>query len=464
MPRLTLGGKSFVSFYDKGDMPYYDFANYSLKPLKIKENGLEIVYRTPEHYFQAQKIVHNDPVEQHRLRKEFNQKQVTPDQARVGIKTDHPLTQAQINSWNNGGAVTAMLNVIRARCKEDLAFKQLLDNTKNEPIVEDTVGLGKRKDDIWGCGLTGNGTNLLGICLMQVREENRSKDASAARKIADDLYAEIQKLLVNHLQAHPRPDGKLLQNNGVELAPAQNSQAPKPPQPPQPPQPTRAAEIKSTPLPPSLSAPDKNNPPAMAAMEILGKKADQRFLVSYSKDWTTVSEIKTNATFKDCNSPEEKTKHIKKLESMILAFQAGRPRDQVNSPILITGTDPDNRAILAELCKLHHLPYQCKDSLKANDPLHNIIRKVADESFHHYKNYLPEKMQPMPEKFNMPNSGLRYLKAPPPPPQKPEPKTNNDGTEPKKDLATQLQEKKGQLKKTKSDDDDNYQAIPNPKK
>ena len=53
---------------------------------------------------------------------------------------------------------------------EELAAKLL--STGNSKLIEKTSG-----DYYWGCGTNGTGKNMLGVILMQVREELRASRA-----------------------------------------------------------------------------------------------------------------------------------------------------------------------------------------------------------------------------------------------------------------------------------------------
>ena len=63
-----------------------------------------------------------------------------------------------------------MLDALRAKFSQHAHLRQLLVGTGRSELVEHTVN-----DCYWGDGGDGTGRNRLGVLLMQVRDELRSK-------------------------------------------------------------------------------------------------------------------------------------------------------------------------------------------------------------------------------------------------------------------------------------------------
>ena len=135
---------------------YGAFSNFA--PFGLVMDG--VAYKTSEHYYQAQKTLDPDLQEQIRL-------QPTPKLAKelaqtVPLRPDWEAIKYDI-----------MKQTLLAKFSQMRSLQELLVSTGDEEIVEASP-----KDYIWGCGKDGTGQNLLGKCLMEVREILR--DASHA--------------------------------------------------------------------------------------------------------------------------------------------------------------------------------------------------------------------------------------------------------------------------------------------
>ncbi len=72
-----------------------------------------------------------------------------------------------IDGWDDK-KFNIMKNIVRAKFSQQESFKQLLLDTGDEELIEDSP-----IDYIWGCGADGTGSNWLGKALMEIRSEFR---------------------------------------------------------------------------------------------------------------------------------------------------------------------------------------------------------------------------------------------------------------------------------------------------
>lgn len=70
-----------------------------------------------------------------------------------------------VPNWNNIKN-DRMKQVLREKFTQHEDLKEKLLNTKNSILIEES-----KTDAYWGCGKNGKGKNMLGILLMEVREE-----------------------------------------------------------------------------------------------------------------------------------------------------------------------------------------------------------------------------------------------------------------------------------------------------
>lgn len=189
-------GLTYYSFYDKRDAkgradPNFIFSNYwpESKPLTV--GGIE--YRTPEHYFQAQKF----PVGSREHSAVLNTKSADDARNKAGELFKDESAKAR---WFDGGDYEAMLNVVKERLKQDPKFKKELMSTGSGYILEDTYKgppTGGPADKKWGGGADGMGENLLGMALMEVRNEELGVqvDIVALRKQAQVEREQLDKMI-----------------------------------------------------------------------------------------------------------------------------------------------------------------------------------------------------------------------------------------------------------------------------
>ena len=117
-------------------------------------------WSTSEHYFQAQKF--SDAGYQKKIRQTMSPMIA----ARLGrsravpIRTDWETVKDDI-----------MRTAVRAKIYAYPELIRLLMSTGDEILIERTT-----KDHYWGCGTSGDGKNMLGVILMEIRADLRRGD------------------------------------------------------------------------------------------------------------------------------------------------------------------------------------------------------------------------------------------------------------------------------------------------
>jgi ribA/ribD-fused uncharacterized protein len=137
-----------IYFYD-ANKQYGELSNFY--NAKITYDGL--VYPSSEHLFQSLKCEEYQKREMVRLAP-------TPDESK-SMARRFPIRK----DWDNikDGI---MLTCLRLKFKYNTGCRNVLLSTGSKYLVENTT-----KDVYWGCGSDGNGKNMLGKLLMQVRDE-----------------------------------------------------------------------------------------------------------------------------------------------------------------------------------------------------------------------------------------------------------------------------------------------------
>jgi hypothetical protein len=141
-----------INFYRTGD-DYGSFSNFAPYPIEVGGK----VWPTAEHYFQAQKFAGTEHEE--RMRLERSPMVV----ARMGRDRDKPLRL----DWE---AVKddIMRKAVIAKFTQHAEIRAQLLDTGDAKIVEHTAN-----DSYWGDSGDGSGRNMLGLILMEVREQIR---------------------------------------------------------------------------------------------------------------------------------------------------------------------------------------------------------------------------------------------------------------------------------------------------
>ena len=139
-----------IYFYTAG-ADYGCFSNFS-------QHGFELdgkYWKTSEHYFQAQKFAGTEYED--KVREARSPKQA----AELGRRRDFPLR----DDWETVKDDVMRRAVLKKFQTHD-EISYILLETGDEHIVENAPG-----DYYWGCGKDGTGKNMLGIILMEVRDQ-----------------------------------------------------------------------------------------------------------------------------------------------------------------------------------------------------------------------------------------------------------------------------------------------------
>ncbi len=145
---------SVIKFYQTAGQ-YGGFSNFSRHPVKLKGK----TWPTSEHYFQAQKFI--DTPHEEELRKIVR----PSDVAKAGRDRSRPLRR-DWESVKDG----VMREVVLAKFSQHPELKETLLGTGDAKLIEHTVN-----DSYWADGGDGSGKNMLGIILMEVRQQLRDE-------------------------------------------------------------------------------------------------------------------------------------------------------------------------------------------------------------------------------------------------------------------------------------------------
>ena len=143
-----------IRFYRLNE-PFGEFSNFA--PFQIKARGK--VWRTAEHFFQAQKFAGTDHEETVRR---ASSPMVA---ARLGRSRKQPLRK----DWE-GVKEDIMREALAAKFRQHAELKNLLLSTGDAVLIEHTAN-----DRYWGDGGDGTGRNRLGHLLMELRTSLRAE-------------------------------------------------------------------------------------------------------------------------------------------------------------------------------------------------------------------------------------------------------------------------------------------------
>jgi ribA/ribD-fused uncharacterized protein len=144
-----------IYFYGTKDEHGY-MSNFAAYPIVI--DG--VVWPTTEHYFQAMKFVGSEHVE-------LIRKCASPaTAARMGRSRKRPLRA----DWERVKDDVMRLAVWQ-KFLQHPAIAALLLATGDAKLVEKTT-----RDTYWGCGTRGDGKNMLGVILVEVRQRLRERE------------------------------------------------------------------------------------------------------------------------------------------------------------------------------------------------------------------------------------------------------------------------------------------------
>jgi ribA/ribD-fused uncharacterized protein len=145
-----------IYFYSTTDEHGF-MSNFARYPIRLKGKR----WPTTEHYFQAMKFEgtpHEDEVREASSAKEA---------ASRGRDRKRPLRR----DWESVKD-DVMREAVRAKFAQHREIAERLLSTGETKLVEKTSG-----DHYWGCGASGDGKNMLGVILMEVRAELRASRA-----------------------------------------------------------------------------------------------------------------------------------------------------------------------------------------------------------------------------------------------------------------------------------------------
>jgi ribA/ribD-fused uncharacterized protein len=143
-----------IQFYNVNET-YGAFSNFAYFPIRLKNK----VWKTTEHYFQAQKF--KNQAYQEKIRKVSSPMKA----AELGRSRKEPI----LKNWDTI-RLAVMYEAVKTKFTQHLELKQLLLDTQNAKIMEHTAS-----DSYWGDGGDGKGENWLGKILMKVRAELRQE-------------------------------------------------------------------------------------------------------------------------------------------------------------------------------------------------------------------------------------------------------------------------------------------------
>ena len=142
-----------IFFYKTGDA-YGCFANFSRHGITLDGE----FWPTTEHYFQAQKFAgtSHEPI--------VREAKTPGDAARLGRDRNRPLRA----DWEQVKD-DVMRRAVKAKFEQHADIREVLLGTGNAELIENTTD-----DHYWGRGTRGDGKNMLGIILVEVREQLRA--------------------------------------------------------------------------------------------------------------------------------------------------------------------------------------------------------------------------------------------------------------------------------------------------
>ena len=146
--------KKVINFYSTKDA-YGCFSNFSAHPFRLKSK----IWKTSEHYFQAQKFAETEHEEELRL---VDSPMVV---AKMGRDRKRPLRKDWEAVKDN-----IMREALRAKFTQNKDLKNILLETGDTELIEHTAN-----DSYWADGGDGSGKNMLGILLMELREELKNE-------------------------------------------------------------------------------------------------------------------------------------------------------------------------------------------------------------------------------------------------------------------------------------------------
>jgi len=137
-----------IHFYRVNE-PFGEFSNFAKYPFEAEGK----IWPTSEHYFQSKKFA--GTVHEERVRVASTPKEA----ARIGREPSLPMRP----DWESA-KLDVMRTALRYKFDSYPVLIELLLSTGEDEIVERTTD-----DKYWGCGTDGDGLNMLGKLLMELR-------------------------------------------------------------------------------------------------------------------------------------------------------------------------------------------------------------------------------------------------------------------------------------------------------
>jgi ribA/ribD-fused uncharacterized protein len=145
-----------IRFYGKGKR-YYEFTNFYPCSIFMVVKGQTFLFPSSEHYFQFMKFAY--------LPNWFDHYQkIVQLTARQVFDYAHANNNLVNPKWHQGMKINVMRKVLKVKFAPGTQLGNLLKSTSNAHLIEDSP-----YDDYWGCGKKGNGKNMLGKLLEEVR-------------------------------------------------------------------------------------------------------------------------------------------------------------------------------------------------------------------------------------------------------------------------------------------------------
>jgi ribA/ribD-fused uncharacterized protein len=154
-----MSDQKVINFYSTKD-DYGCFSNFVAYSFELKGK----VWKTSEHYFQAQKFAGTEHEEELRLASS------PMGVARMGRSRQRPLRK----DWEIVKD-DIMREALKAKFTQNADLKKILLETGDAVLVEHT-----KNDRYWGDGGDGSGRNMLGILLMELREQLKEEDSGGS--------------------------------------------------------------------------------------------------------------------------------------------------------------------------------------------------------------------------------------------------------------------------------------------
>jgi ribA/ribD-fused uncharacterized protein len=142
--------EDIIKFFGR-DGPFAIFSNFAYTPLVIDD----LNYKTAEHYFQSMKFIETDYDYAETVRNASSPKEAK----RLGCSKEHRISR----NWNSSERIIVMERVLICKALQHDKFRELLLSTGDREIIEASW------DTFWGEGKSGNGENMMGKLLMELR-------------------------------------------------------------------------------------------------------------------------------------------------------------------------------------------------------------------------------------------------------------------------------------------------------